>query len=231
MRKFLLFISIIFLSFTYLQAQDLNQVDSNGNKQGKWRKTYLSGVIKYEGQFRNDKPYGIFKHYYEDAQLKANTTFSDDGIIAHTKSFHENGQPLADGKYINQKRDSTWNFYSDIDGSLVSVENYKIGTLYGLNILYYPGQDQVAEITEYISGKKEGPYLKYFPDGKIMIEGNYSNNQLDGKYTVYYDDGTIEIDGKYLNGIKEGNWDYYDEEGKTISEEDYKEQQEVKKQE
>lgn len=225
MRKTLiLFLSLFIISPVSLISQELNQTDDMGRKQGKWRKTYLSGVVKYEGQFRNDRPYGEFKYYYPDAKLQAVSKFSNDGIIARTITYHENGLPMAEGKYINQQRDSTWNMYSDVDGSLVMKENYKKGKLDGESILYYPGKEQVAEITHYKEGLKEGPYIKYFPDGKIMTKGNYKNDKLDGDFSVYYDNGNTEIKGKYKNGIQVGNWQYFDEEGNALSEEAYKKQ-------
>jgi antitoxin component YwqK of YwqJK toxin-antitoxin module len=216
-------ILLLFIIPIISSAQDMNQIDDMGRKQGKWRKTYMNGVIKYEGQFKNDRPYGEFKYYYEDAKLQATTRFSDDGIIAHTNSYHENGQPMADGKYINQLRDSTWNFYSDVDGKLISKENYTKGKLNGKSILYYADSGEQAEITNYENGIKNGPYLKYFPDGKIMTEGTYKNDKLEGDFTVYYNDGSIAIKGQYKNGIQTGNWSYFDEDGKPLTAEQFRE--------
>jgi len=129
---------------------------------------------------------------------------------------------LAKGKYINQKRDSTWNFYRDIDGNLIAKEDYRKGKLNGKSILYYLDSGKPAEIREYKQGVKEGTYLKYFPDGKTMTEGLYHNNQLHGDFTVYYNDETIEIKGQYENGRKSGNWEYFTENGEPITEEQYK---------
>lgn len=224
MQNILLLLSLIIFLPSITQSQELNQVDDMERKQGKWQKTYLNGVIKYEGQFRNDKPYSEFRYYYENAQLKAITKFSDDGIIAHTKSYHENGQPMADGKYINQLRDSIWNFYSDLDGKLLAKDSYKKGKLDGKSILYYAESAKPVEITEYKNGVKEGTYLKYFPEGGIMTEGSYKKDQLHGDYMVYYVDGSIEIRGRYENGIKWGNWDYYSEDGEALTEDQYKEE-------
>lgn len=224
MQNILLLLSLIIFLPSIAQSQELNQVDDMGRKQGKWRKTYLNGVIKYEGQFRNDKPYSEFRYYYENTHLKAITKFSDDGIIAHTKSYHENGQPMADGKYINQLRDSIWNFYSDLDGKLLAKDSYRKGKLDGKSILYYAESGKPVEIIEYKNGVKEGLYLKYFPEGEIMIEGSYKNDQLHGDYVVYYIDGSVEIKGRYENGIKWGNWDYYNEDGEELTEDQYKEE-------
>ncbi|NOY50542.1 MAG: toxin-antitoxin system YwqK family antitoxin [Chlorobi bacterium] len=203
-------------------GQTFNQSDANGMKQGKWTKNYSNGVPRYEGQFKNDHPYGEFKYYYESGALKAITRFSTDGIVAHTRTFHENKQPMAEGKYIRQKKDSIWLFYSDVDGKLISSETYKKGVLDGISKTYYPDNGNVAESTAYKNGLKEGEYRKYFPEGGIMTEGRYVNNELHGDFTLYFPNGKIQIKGKYNNGRQVGNWEYFDEDGNAVSEEEYK---------
>ena len=220
-NNFILF--FLFLLPFYTIAQSLNQTDGNGQKQGKWAKFYINGVPKYEGQFKNDKAWGEFKHYYENGRIKAISNFSSDGIICHTKTFHENSFPMASGKYIKQKKDSLWLYYSDINGSLVSEEMYKKGKLHGLSKTYFPDELIIAESIEYIDGKKNGELRKYFPDGSIMTESIYENDNLNGKFTLYHPDGSIQLNGAYRNGRQIGNWEYYDEEGKAISADEFKE--------
>ncbi|MCB0756798.1 MAG: toxin-antitoxin system YwqK family antitoxin, partial [Flavobacteriales bacterium] len=53
--------SILFLlAMGSALAQDLNRKDENGLKQGNWKKLYKNGKTRYEGQFKNDKPVGLF---------------------------------------------------------------------------------------------------------------------------------------------------------------------------
>ena len=50
----------------------INQVDSQGRKQGKWEKTHPeSAVYQYRGEFKDDKPVGKFTYYYESSKVKA----------------------------------------------------------------------------------------------------------------------------------------------------------------
>lgn len=216
----LFFIFIIIPTLSFSQSQ--NQVDAAGKKQGKWIKAYRYGNVRYSGQFRDDQPYGQFKYFYESGALQAVTNYSNDGVIAQTQTFHENGAPMAEGKYIRQKKEGKWSYYSDIDSSLVAEENYQKGILHGKSITFYPETGEVAETFTYISGKKEGSYLKFFPDGSTMTEGTYKNDQLDGKFTLFYPDGKVQLKGQYKDGQQTGNWNYFDEEGNAIQEEDFK---------
>ncbi len=199
-----------------------NITDQNGLKQGKWVKNYNYGGIRYEGWFEDDKPYGEFKYYYKDGSLKATTFYSAMGDSAKTKSFHNNGKVMAEGVYFKQLKEGKWLYYSDIDGALISEENYKSGQLHGKVITFYPESGKPAEILEFKQGKREGPLLKYFPEGSIMTEGTYMNDSLDGKFTLYWPDGIIQVSGAYIHGIQSGDWSYFDEEGKEVSDEDFR---------
>jgi len=211
---------IVLQSVTF--AQSVNQTDANGMKQGRWTKTYSNGVPRYEGQFKNDKPYGEFKHYYENGTLKAITNYSPDGVVARTKTFHENSQPMAVGKFIKQKKDSLWTYYSEVDGKLISDETYRKGVLNGLSRTYYPETGNIAESIEFKNGIKKGKLRKYFPEGSIMTEGTYKDDQLDGEFTLYFPDGSIQLKGLYKNGVQIGRWHYFDENGNEISESEFK---------
>jgi len=226
MHRITLVLIFILSFFNILPAQDINQEDGNGQKQGKWVKTYQNGNTRYEGQFRDDKPYGEFHNYYESGKLQAVSKYSDDGVICKVSSFFENGNPMAEGTFVNQKKDGTWVFYSDIDGKKVAQENYSMDELDGRKISFYPETGEPAEITYYKDGIKDGLYQKYYVDGKLMVAATYDKNQLDGEYTVYYENGQVEIHGYYSKGMQIGNWEYFDEAGKALNEEDYRKQEE-----
>ena len=222
MIRYFLAVFVFLTAPFFLMSQEINQVDDMNRKQGRWVKTYFNGTIRYEGQFHNDKPYGVFKYYYEDGTLKAVTVFSDDGVIARTKTYFPTGQLMAEGKYINRQKDSTWLYYSDIDSCLIATEEYKRGVLDGKSISYYPKTKQPAQILNYKNGLKNGEFKKFFQDGKLMTEGTYKNDSLEGEFTLYYHNGKIELKGWYKAGRETGNWQYYDENGNPVSEDEYK---------
>ena len=66
------------IPFCYGQGTD-NQTDSKGRKQGVWKKLDAEGHLVYEGQFKDDKPVGLFKHYYSNGKLKATNNYFDNG--------------------------------------------------------------------------------------------------------------------------------------------------------
>ena len=216
MKKVLTFIISFCLLALTINAQQVNQTDKNGLKQGRWEKTYTNGAIRYQGQFRNDKPYGEFKYFYPDGKLKSIVRYRKKGEDAYVKSFQFNGKPLAKGKFVHQKKDSLWRYYSDLDGKLVATENYKNGIKDGQSISYYPENGKPVEIITYKKGLKWGPWKKFFPDGKLSQEGFYDKDTLNGSYHVFFVGGKLQMQGAYEKGLQNGLWIFYDSTGKVI---------------
>jgi len=228
--KILWLLLIVFLAnVVNLNAQQVNQLNEDGEKEGIWIKSFDNGNIKYEGQFRNDKPYGKFTYYFKKGSVKAVSVFSDDGIFAHIITYYDGGNLMAEGKYVNQKKDGLWKYYLNEESNpVVSTETYNNGVLDGENITYYPDTGEPAEILLLENGKKNGKLLKYFPDGKLMTESYYKDGLMDGNFIHYHPDGKIQIQGQYSNGIQVGEWKFFDENGKPVDKDEFKKQEEVK---
>ncbi len=210
-----------------LNAQQTNQINASREKTGRWIKYFDNGKIKYEGQFHNGKPYGVFTYYYNTGEIKAKNNFSEGGIIAYNTTLYKSGKIMSEGKYVNQKKDSIWNYYSDEPNLIISKEGYSHGVLNGKSITYYLNSDDTAEIVIYENGKKNGRLLKYFPDGTLMTESYYKDGMPDGDFTHYHINGSIQIIGKYYRGQQSGEWQYFDEEGNPIDEDEFRKQEDV----
>lgn len=187
-----------------------NRTDALGLRQGKWVGTYSNGAIRYKGQFRDGKPSGTFTYFYPTGTVKAKMNYSDNGRVAHVISFHLNGKPMAAGKFIDHKKDSSWRYFSDVDGKLIMEENYKVGIKNGPTIIFYPKTGKPSELTDYKNGRKNGRWIKYFPDGKISTSGFYVNDTLQGPFQVYDINGQLLMKGQYKNALQEGVWITYD---------------------
>ncbi len=207
-------------------AQDkvvVNQTDALGRKTGVWESRFSNGQPRYQGQFRQGRPEGEFRYFFESGKLRATNTFEPGGLRAYHKSWAENGILVAEGIYFNQQKDSTWRFYSDVDGLLISEDDFQDDLLHGTAKVFYPASGQLAEISMWQQGRKHGPWKKFFPDGMTMAEGSYADDQPDGLTIFYHPNGKIHIRGSYNNGLKAGIWETFDEDGNLIGKEEYKE--------
>lgn len=127
---------------------------------------------------------------------------------------------MGEGNYLDKKKDSTWNYYSDFDGVLMSTEYYENGQLEGTVINYYP-EGSIAEEIPYKNGIKDGVWKQYFTDGKLKLKATYIDDKLEGLMLVYYRNGVPEISGIYENNYKHGLWLYFSERGETLKTEKY----------
>jgi len=58
---------------------------------------------------------------------------------------------------------------------------------------------QLVEQGMYISGRKNGVWKRFFPNGDIRNETTYVNGRIDGKYKEYYRNGQIQEEGNWWN--------------------------------
>jgi antitoxin component YwqK of YwqJK toxin-antitoxin module len=49
-----------------------------------------------------------------------------------------------------------------------------------------------------------GKYEKYFPNGTLAVEGNFSNGKKSGVFTEYHDTGKLSRKMVYVNGMRHG---------------------------
>lgn len=215
----LLIFNCLIFSTAFAQ-QGENKTDEKGRKQGVWIKIDpRTGKKIYKGQFKDDKPVGRFYYYdLHTDSVKTILDFRGEGKIAYATMFHYTGKMQAKGKYIQEQKDSIWNFYDD-KGFLLSTENYKMGKKYGKSIVYFP-EGKISEEKMFRNDTLDGPFKQYYSDGKTKGEGAYKKNEFTGKCTYYYPDGEIAATGVYDDkGRKKGVWLYKTAEGKIQSRE------------
>ncbi len=190
--KILVIVCIGWLIPQMAHAQEtLNQMDDNGRKTGIWKGYHADGSLRYEGRFANDRPQGVFSYYDEAGRIKATNRFDPAGRKAYHQAFDSTGFKLAEGVYLNQKKDSIWTYYSPQDSAVIARETYQNDIKHGLSVTYYPQNGQPAEELHYENGKLNGPWIKYFEDGTLMTQGFYEHNKLHGPYTTYHPNGRI----------------------------------------
>ncbi|MDR1730223.1 MAG: hypothetical protein LBR52_06135 [Prevotellaceae bacterium] len=216
MRKvILIFVAALLLSCLGVFAQ--NVTDKKGKKQGEWTKKYPNGIVMYEGKFKDDKPVGLFKHYYETGKLKIEQNHLANDI-SEIKLYEVNGKTLAaTGKYYGRIKEGEWKYYSE--NRLVLTENYKNGLKEGL-ALVYSRTGSIVEKIPYRKDKIEGMRKYYLEDGKLYSEISYVDGKEDGAYRLFEGNDTPVATGQYVMGKKEGDWNFY-ENGKIVETQKY----------
>ena len=221
MKRYLFLLVTLLLTISTVMAQDFNQTDSKGRRQGSWRDFYLNGQLRYEGQFKNDKCKGEFRYYDQEGRLKATNTFDKSGEKALNKTYSPNGKLIATGYYLNQQKEGEWRYFDKETGRLRLVEDNKAGKVEGWSRLYNPDNGNLAEEMQYVNGIPEGVCRKFSDMGVLLMECHYHDGQLEGSVKTYYPSSALKEEGQYAHGVKTGEWKTYNEDGDVILEESF----------
>lgn len=222
-KLLLLLVCLVSLgAFAQIDTANINKMDAQGRKQGPWKK-YEKGKLVYEGQFKDNVPYGTFTYYHTNGKLKSTTDFIQGVHKVKTVIYHENGHKASEGVFVDQVKDGVWNYYSSND-ILITVENYAMGKRTGTWKVFSSESGNLLEEKNYLNGKLNGVHKTYYTDGEVSLEEIYLDGKLNGHATAYYPKThKISSTGDYLKGVRNGAWDFYDVAGKIRSTEEYQE--------
>ena len=180
-------------------------------------------------------------HYsVKDIFIKENIAYTlADSLPLNGKvlSKFDNGQLECERQYKNGLMDGTFKAWVK-DSKLMFKTNFKNGT--GTEKLYhYSGK--LKEKIKYKDGKRDGPYMYWWPHSdQLKVEGNYANGLKEGSWRSWDGLGNPSTEYKYKNGkpVFHKKWDgtgriisiyndsllrKWDSKGKLTHEEHYKE--------
>ncbi|MDA6070564.1 hypothetical protein NJT12_13130 [Flavobacterium sp. AC] len=204
-------VGLLFLNAVLVSAQDFNKSDANGKKDGVWKGTYeVSKRPRYEGTFNHGKETGIF-NFFDDTKkgdVIATRDFTANDGSSYTIFYDQSKNKVSEGKEIGKAREGEWKYYHKASKVLMTLENYKNGTLQGVKTVYYPNA-KIAEEMNYVNGLKDGIYKKYGQNGTLLEQTTYKNNEYNGDAVFYDADGVVASKGKFVNGKKANMWQFY----------------------
>jgi antitoxin component YwqK of YwqJK toxin-antitoxin module len=211
---------LLLLALTLSVTSFAQTTDASGKKQGYWKKKDDAGNhLLYEGEFKDNKPVGRFKYYYPNDSVRAIMNFKQNGKVAYAQLFHPTGKKMAEGKYVQEIKDSIW-IYFDESGILISKDNYVMGKRNGMSYVYFP-DGKVAEERPYKMDQQNGIVKQYLDGKNLRSQTTYVNGELDGKASYFYPNGIEVAAGYYKNSLKTGPWIYKEENGKIKEKELY----------
>ncbi len=230
------------VSFTVAQTP-INQMGSNGLKQGSWEEKIPTGIAK--GVYSNDQKDGCWTTYATDGKLTRIEHFNigmRDGIAI---DIDQRGYLVSESYYVNNLLEGTakrffygTNLASSIDyvhgkisgkkkiyyensaGKLTEESEYKDDIKNGASNFYSINGDPVAEYI-YVNNMLQGVQKTYYAGKKIMSEQEFAANVENGFSKEYYENGKLKSEGSYVKGQLNGAWKSYNEDGILSSEGSY----------
>jgi len=201
----------------------INQTDENGKKQGLWIEKYDNGVVKYEIEFKDGHPAGVFRKYYKTGILSADMFFDNQGVRAAAILYDETGNKKSMGYFYNKKRDSLWQFFLN-DSIVISEITYSRGIKNGPERVYslysYPNY---AMERFWKNGKLDSTYMIAYPNGQPKFLAKYKNNMRNGDYATFDQTGKAIVVGQYVNDLRVGEWKFWDSKNHKYIKINYKE--------
>lgn len=191
---------------------EINQVDENGIKQGRWMKVYSNGVTAYEVFLKDNKPIGELKRYHENGKISSLLNYDKKGEHASAVFYNDNGIKISEGEYIGKLKTGKWLYFNK--EIKIKEEDYFEGVLNGSQITFYDN-GQIYDKKKFDKGVQIGVWEKYHLNGKPSLKAFLKSGLMDGSVLRYYKSGLIEVKGAYKNDLKEGKWIFYSEEGET----------------
>jgi antitoxin component YwqK of YwqJK toxin-antitoxin module len=91
---------------------------------------------------------------------------------------------------------------------LVSKQPYS-GTMFTL----FAGTTDTAEIENYLNGKEDGEWKKFYPSKKIKEKRYFANGQKTGEYNAWWQNGNKQLQYIFLSGEYEGTCKEWSETG------------------
>lgn len=209
-NKSMKYLVLVFFLSTTLFAQESNQLDANGKKQGLWKGIYEeSKRPRYEGTFDHGKEVGMFK-FFDDTKVGtviATREFNAKDNSCYTICYNQNKNKVSEGKLVNKLYEGEWKYYHENSPEIMTLEIYVNGKLNGLRKVFYPS-GKIAEEANYKNGKKEGFYKKYAENGTVLEETIYKNDEYDGLAIFRSPDNVVVAKGTFIKGKKEGIWEF-----------------------
>jgi len=214
----------LFFITTLVSAQEINQLDTNGERHGIWKKNFEgTKQVRYEGEFNHGKEIGLFKFYKyikKKSVLTATKQFNNDDNAAYVNFLSSRGKVISEGKMNDKLYVGKWTYYHNNSAKIMTLETYtNEGKLQGKRLVYYE-DGQIAEEANYINGSLEGNSNWYSKKGTVIKSFVYENNELHGNAKYFSEEGVMLAEGSYKRGKKTGIWKYYNK-GKLVKEKDF----------
>ncbi len=91
------------------------------------------------------------------------------------------------------------------------------GSVFGL----YPSTNDTSEVAQYLAGKEDGLWRKYYEDGQVMEERLYDHGKKTGDYLAWWPNGNKKLHYRFVNDEYEGTCREWNESGRLVQEMNY----------
>jgi antitoxin component YwqK of YwqJK toxin-antitoxin module len=141
--------------------------------------------------------------------------FSKEGLY---QRFDPDGALAEEAHYTHDTLHGEHKYFYK-DGSVESVERYRMGVYHGKYQKYSEDGTLLLE-QDFVDGMMQGFSMAYYPNGMLKEKVTMRGNEEDGPFWEYYENGKISAEGAYSPGeeapLEQGELKEYDETGTLV---------------
>ena len=202
-----------------------------GEKTGISASYFNNGNIEQKVELLNEKPNGKMETYYEAGNLRLVTNYKQGIREGQLQRYHLNGTVAEESYFKKGVQDSVSYYWDNVFGSILKIENYKMGLKEGIWVTFNEIGDTLSMYT-FTDNVYDGPFRIYAAE-KIMTEvgdkryhadyehrldqfGTYKMGKLDGVFKAGLYNRENHVEGFYKEGTMVGEWKYYNVDDKLV---------------
>ena len=201
-----------------VSRERINRTDSKGLKQGVWKEFYPDGSVKAEKNYKDDQLHGYYKEYDNRGKLVLTMLYDNGSVVKSNvedqpdievrNKYDNNGKVIYSGPYRDTVPVGVHRQFN-ADGKVIN------------SFIYNDNGLLLAEGIVNEAGKYNGKWKDYYPSGKVLDEGQYTDSRRTGIWKFYDESGKLEQTGSFNNGRPDGTWKWYYDSGALLREEEY----------
>ncbi|MFB9057542.1 toxin-antitoxin system YwqK family antitoxin [Mariniflexile ostreae] len=200
----------------YYNKEHLQKVETykNGLLDGVFLEYFENGKLYREGHYEDGVMQGTFKSYSPSGIIKTITEYSS-GVKHGIEKRYTTAGILAElYTYANNQKHGSFKTFHE-DGKTIKEEgSYKGNQRVGIYKSYYENSSLAYSALYGSKGEKDGPEIKFYPNGTKEWVKNYLNGKLRGIQKYYYN--TTQLSKWHVynqNGLQDGENKEYHENG------------------
>lgn len=165
-------------------ADTLDQVDSQGRKQGWWRVVapntdrtgYPDGALVEEGRYQNGRRVGVWRRYWPNGQPMSEITYQMGRPRGPYVTYYRNGQVEERG---------TW----DLDRNTGAFQRY------------HPNGQLAQDFVFDEHGIRNGEQRYYHPNGQLAVQVTVRDGREEGPLKRYNEKGQLTQEAEFKGGV------------------------------
>jgi antitoxin component YwqK of YwqJK toxin-antitoxin module len=173
-------------------------------------KIQMSGSYKSKG---SEIKQGHFIYYHENGQKLSEGNYLNDKSDGIWTTWYENGEKNTEGKYRNEVPEGNWCTFYD-NGQKKTEGAYLAGKATGTWKFWHETGEKKSE-GKFVNNEKEGLWNYWYPTGQLSGVENYSKGMIVST-TCYFKNSKVNYKGFYVNGRPQGEWTYWNVDGRMV---------------